>query len=292
MRAHGHDVVPLIRGPNGAPTDLAAIGDWNDWPAGIDAVVHLGALNPSRREPASRDSPALHHVNVEGSRALGERAATEGVGRFVFLSTANVHRPKGKTPVRETDELDPQSAYAASKLAAETALREVAAGSSMDLCILRPVPVYGPGGRGMVARLVQLARTGLPLPLAQTSAQRSVLALDNCLDAILAALTHPRAGGETFLVADREPLSLGAMIAAIRQGLGRPPRLLPLPETPLRAVAGLFGRRKAFDRLFGSFVVDIGHIGACLSWHPPLSSQEGFRRAALRDRLAENGRQA
>jgi UDP-glucose 4-epimerase len=279
--AHGHDVVALTRGPGGAPADLVDIGGWDGWPGGLDAVVHLGARNPSRRDPAARDLPGLTHVNADGSRALAQRAAAEGVRRFVFLSSANVHRPRGLTPVRESDELHPQSAYAASKLAAETALAGVAAETGLELCILRPTPVYGPGGRGMVARLVQLARTGLPLPLGQTSARRSVLALDNCLDAILAALTHPEAAGQTFLLADREPLSLGDMVAATRIGLGRSARLVPLPESALRRLAALVGRRAAFDRLFGSFVVDGGHIAAVLGWQPPLSSEEGFRRAAM-----------
>lgn len=279
--AHGHEVVALQRGPGGAPDDLVAIGDWKGWPAGLDAVVHLAALNPSRRDPAARDAARLHRTNALGTEALARRAAAEGVSRFVFLSTANVHRPKGLTPVRETDAPEPQSPYAASKLAAETALRQVTAGSRMALCILRPAPVYGPGGRGMVAQLIRVARTGLPLPFGQKTARRSVLALDNCLDAILAALTHPAAAGETFLVADREPLSLGEMAAATRRGLRRPARILPFPEKALAAIARWLGRREAFDRLFGSFVVDNGHIRSVLGWEPPLSSEEGFRRATL-----------
>ena len=281
LAAYGHDVVALKRGQAGVPNDLADIDGWADWPEGIDALVHLAALNPSRGDAAMRDVSGLHRANVEGSRALAQRAAAEGVRRFVFLSSANVHQPSGLTPVHESDALAPQSAYAASKLAAETMLKQVAAETGLELCVLRPTPVYGPGGRGMIAGLLKVARTGMPLPFDQKTARRSILALDNCLDAILAALTHPGAGGETFLLADKAPLSLGEMVAAMRRGLGRPARLLPFPETAMRAASGLLGRKETFDLLFGSFVIDGSHIRTVLDWAPPLSSEEGFRRAVL-----------
>lgn len=276
LAAGGHEAVPLARGCGAVPADLTRIGDWPDWPAGIDAVVHLAALNPTWADPAVRDVPALHRVNVEGTRALAARAAAEGVKRLVFLSTANVHRSKGLEPVSEADEPHPQSAYAASKLAAEAALRQVVAETGIETCVLRAPPVYGRGGRGAVAGLAWLARLPLPLPLNDPRRRRSMLALGNCLDAITLALSHPEAAGGTFLLADAVPLSLGEMVEAMRRGMGRRALLLPFPGAPLRGLARMTRRSEAFDRLFEAFVLDCRRIEARLGWRPPISSEEAF----------------
>ena len=280
LRSEGHDVLPLRRGEGSAPSDLADIGAWREWPAGIEAIVHLAALNPGRGERAAGDAAALGRANAEGTRALASRAAAEGVQRFVFASTANVHRPRHDRPVRESDAPQPQSPYAASKLAAEAALRDVAERSAIEPCVLRLPPVYGAGGRGAVAALAALARSPwpLPLPLGDPARRRSILSAGNCVGAIVLALTHPAAAGETFIAADPGPLSLGEMVAAMRGGLGRPPRILPFPRRPLEGLAAPCGRREPFERLFGGFVLDGGRIRERLGWAPAMPAAEGLAR--------------
>lgn len=278
LRADGHDVLPFRRGEGLAPKDLAAIGAWRGWPDDVEAVVHLAALNPSRHDGASRDPAWLQRANVEGTRALAERAAAEGVRRLVFVSTALVHTPVGGRSIVESDRPNPQNPYAESKLAAEVALWETSARTGLEVCVLRPPSVYGTGGRGSIAGLVRLARTRLPFPLGDP-ARRSVVSVGNAVDAIATALAHPEAAGETFLVADAQPLSLGEMIAAMREGLGREPRVLPFPRRLLGALAGRLGKAAAFDRLFGSFVLDTSHIERRLGWRPPETSEDALGRA-------------
>lgn len=278
LEARGHDVVRLRRGEGAAPLDLAEIGRWRDWPDGIEAVAHLAALNPGRGDPASRDAAALHHANAAGTGALAVRAAAAGVGRFVFVSTANVHGPGREAAVGEGDAPRPQSAYAASKLAGEGWLGEIAAGASMEACVLRPSPVYGAGGGGTIAALARLARLPLPLPLADRRRRRSLVAVEDCVAAIVLALTHRGAANETFLVADPVPISPGEMVAAMRRGLGRPPLLLPFPGRPLGALAATLGRAEAFERLCGPFVLDARRIGERLGWRPDVSVEEGLGR--------------
>lgn len=278
LTARGHHVTTLPRSGDGTSFDLEGFSHWPDWPEATDAVVHLAALNPTRQDAASRDVGALHRVNVEGTRILAERAAAEGVSRFVFLSTANVHRPNGLVAVSETDEPHPQSAYAASKLAAEAVLRQVSAQTGMACCTLRPAPVYGKGARGALSTLARVARLPVPLPLKDLSRRRSVLGIENGLDAILAALTHPQAEGGTFLAADSGTVSVGELIAAARAGLGRPAMLVPFPAGAVKLAAGLLRRSNDFERLFGSFVVDTGRIEDRLGWKPSSSSIEGVGR--------------
>lgn len=284
--ADGHTVFPFRRGEGSAPTDLAAIGSWRGWPADAEAVVHLAALNPSRRDGASRDAAWLASANVEGTRAVAERAALEGVRRFVFLSTALVHSPSDGRPIAEDDALAPQNPYAASKAAAEAALWDVASRTGLEACVLRAPSVYGPGGRGSIATLVRLARTRLPVPL-DTRAPRSVISVGNVVDAIVAALKHPDADGETFLLADAEPLSLGDMVALMHAGLGREPRVLPFPRRLLGALAGRLGKGDAFERLAGSFVLNTARIRDRLGWLPLETSEEAFGRL-IRDETGIN----
>lgn len=276
LAALGHEPMALKRGgPDGAPADLAGIDAWTGWPAGIEAVVHLGALNPARSDPASRDDAALMAANANGTKALARRASAEGVRRFVFASTNLVHAA-AETPLDETAPLRPQNAYAASKLAGETGLAQALAGTATRATILRLPPVYGPGGRGGVAALLKLARSPLPLPFAGHAARRSFLSLRNGVDALTVAATSPEAEG-TFLVSDGAPWSVGDIVAFARRVEGRPARLVAPPTGLLRLAARASGRQATFDRLYGSFVMDDRRFRTATGWTPPQSVEAGLR---------------
>lgn len=289
LLSRGHEVLALpravaapIRGATMLDPwpELATIPAWPGWPAGVEAVVHLAAQNPSRREASAADAAGLDRLNREGTRVLAERAAREGVRRFVFLSTANVHQPAGTRPVGEDEPVRPQSLYAQSKWAAEEALRAIASGGAMAMTILRPVPVYGAGSRGGIALLMRLAASGLPLPFADAGNLRSLLAIENCVDAIRAVLEAPAAANQTFLLADERPVSTGEIVRWVRLAKGRPARLFPAPIGALRPVARLAGRSEDFERLYGSFVVDTSRIRERLGWRAPVSTAAAIAAAA------------
>ncbi|MBB3998002.1 NAD-dependent epimerase/dehydratase family protein [Aureimonas pseudogalii] len=275
LQARGHEVVPLRRGEGGVPADLAEIGAWTGWPTGIDAVVHLAALNPQRGERAADDDAALMRANGAGTKALAARAAREGVGCFVFASTNLVHAPS-TAPVDEDARLAPQNAYAASKRAGEEGLRQALAGTPTHAVVLRLPPVYGPGGRGGLAMVLKLARSPLPLPFARSSARRSLLSVANAADALAIAVEHETLAG-TFLVADGPPWRIGDLVAYVRQLKGRSPRLVGAPLPLLRAAAGALGQRATFDRLFADFVMDDRRFRAATGWHPPQSVETALR---------------
>lgn len=286
LQGAGHEVVPLVRGGAAAgqgwsgPLDLRALADWPDWPSGIDAVVHLAAANPARGQQGAGDPQSLRQVNVEGSLALARRAVREGVPRVVFLSSANVHAPRGDgQATSEDDPIDPQSLYAASKAAAETALREALEGTATQLCILRPAPVFGVGGRGTVAQLARLAATPLPLPLRGLTGRRSLIAVEDLVTAIDRALVAPDATGETLLLAGGSATPAG-IVLALREGLGRSPRLLPLPGDVLGALARVAGKGQAWERLNGDFVIDAAKARAVLGWEPAAGLSERLAASA------------
>lgn len=288
LKAGGNQVVALRRGGAASagpdilagPADLAEIDRWDAWPAAVEAVVHLAALNPGRREAGAADPAALRHANVDGTAALARRAAREGVGRMIFLSSANVHAARNGAGIRESDPLAPRSPYAVSKKQAEEAFWNNLAGTATQGCVLRPAPVYGAGGRGNVASLVKLARLPIPLPLEGLGGPRSLVAVDHLIEVIALCLDAPGAAGETFLVADEGPLAPAGIVRALRQGWRRAPRLLPAPAGPLGRLATVAGKGKGWEAATQPFVLDTSHLHETLGWRSPIGTAEKLRELA------------
>jgi nucleoside-diphosphate-sugar epimerase len=263
----------LMTGPLGRTTD------WSAALAGVDAVVHLAARTHVLHDPAPDPLAAYHAVNVDGTRQLAEQAAAVGVRRFVFLSSIKVNgEATSERPFTEGDDPRPEDAYGVTKLGAERALAEAAAGSGMETVVLRPPLVYGAGVKGNLLALMHTIARGVPLPLGGIHNRRSLIGLDNLVSALVLALTHSAAAGQTFLLADGEDLSTTQLIQLIAAGLGRPARLFPVPSALLALAGSLTGRRATISRLIGSLQVDAGAIRARLGWRPPLLAAEGLAR--------------
>lgn len=281
LRRDGKPVTMLARGGSTAadpgifagPSDLADLDTGSGWPEGIDSVVHLAALNPSRREPASPDG--LRRANVEGTAALARRARREGVRRILFVSTSNVHAP-GAGAVRETDPLGPQSPYARSKAEAEAAFWRELGGGDTQGCVLRPAPVYGAGGRGNVATLVKLARLPVPLPIAGLGGERSLVSIDHLVSAIADCLASDGAAGETFLVADPLPVRPAEIVGALREGWGRRAGTSALPASIRRAIEHRLGGRGPMT----DFVLDASRLSDKTGWRNAETTSSQLRRMA------------
>jgi nucleoside-diphosphate-sugar epimerase len=220
----------------------------NEGVEGCDAMVHLANI-----AHAQVDRRILWEVNVEGTLRAAQSAANAGVRRFVYLSSVKA---------RERDD-----EYGRAKLAAERALEELK--SHMQIVILRPPLVYGPGVRANFLALMRAIARGWPLPLASIQNRRSLVYLGNLCDAVAACLESAAAAGKTFYIADGEPLSTPALCRAIGSALGRPARLFPFPPKLL-----------PFDKLTGSLVVDDAPLRADLGWKPPFSFDEGLSATA------------
>lgn len=246
---------------------------------GLDAVVHLAARAHVIDEKLSDPLPEFRKVNVEGTLNLARQAAEAGAKRFVFISSIGVHGNQSSRPFTVRDALNPVEPYAVSKLEAEQGLRKISEETGMELVIIRPPLVYGPGAPGNFGRLVRLVRKGLPLPLGLVQNKRSLVALDNLVDLIVTCLDHPAAAGQTFLVSDGEDLSTPELIKRLATAMGRPARLVPMPPALLKLGGAVTGKKAEVDRLIGSLQVDIGHTCETLGWRPPVSVDEGIRRS-------------
>lgn len=266
-----------------AVRDVAAGVGWANDVAGHDVVIHCAARVHVLDESAVDPLAEFRRANVNATLQLARQAAAAGVRRFIFISSIKVHG-ESTAPGRPFTAFDtpaPQDAYGISKLEAELGLRQLAQETGMELVIIRPVLVYGPGVKANFRNMLRWLSKGVPLPLGAIHNRRSLLGLDNLVDLIMTCIDHPGAEGETFLASDGEDLSTTQMLQRLGRALGKPARLVSVPAGVLYVGAGLVGKSSVAQRLCGSLQVDICHTCAVLNWTPPVSVNEGFRAAAV-----------
>lgn len=253
--------------------------DWSGALEGVDSVIHCAARAHVVRETTKHPLDQFRKVNVLGSVRLAKQCVSAGVRRFVFLSSIGVlgSNTNCRGPFTISDKPAPVEDYALSKLEAEQGLYEIARASSMEVVIVRPPIVYGPGVKGNFARLLRLLDTGLPLPFGAIENRRSLVGIENLVDLLVCCVNHPRAADEALLVSDGEDLTTSDLLRRIARIMGRSPRLLPVPVSILRLAGALAKRQGEVDRLVGSLQVDIGRTRDLLGWEPPLSVDEGLR---------------
>lgn len=272
-------VVRAVRTPR---PDAVVVGDIDgatDWAAaldGVDAVVHAAGRVHMLHDRSVDPEAEFRRVNVDATLNLARQAARAGAAPFIFISSIAVHGlTSGATPFTARDIPRPHDAYGRSKRQAEEGLKTVFAETGMSGTVIRPPLVYGPGVGANFLRLMKLAATGLPLPLASVRNRRNPVYVGNLCDLILQCLTHPAAAGKTFLVSDDCDVSTPELLRMIAGGMNRPCRLFPFPEKGLRLAGRLTGRKGEVERLCGSLQVDIEHTKQTLGWSPPFSMEFG-----------------
>lgn len=267
-------------------TEIYPLGDFaqtRDWSAALrscDAVVHLAARVHVMHERAADPAAAFRRVNTEATLRLAQQAAQSGVRRFVFLSSVKVN---GESTVAgqsfgAPDPPRPADAYAISKLQAELGLREIASHGALEVVIVRPPLVYGPGVRANFLSLLRWVERGVPLPLAAIHNRRSLVSVWNLCDLLGEVLVNPRAAGGTWMVSDGEDLSTPELVRRMARAMNRSAWLPALPLNVLRACAAVAGRRAELARLCESLRVDTSATRSRLGWQPRVSVDEGLRR--------------
>jgi nucleoside-diphosphate-sugar epimerase len=288
-RARGLTLRPLARSNPGRDPDLVivpTIGPSTDWTqalTGVEAVIHCAAhVHRIKENEADRRAGCLS-VNRDGTVRLAEQAVAAGVRRLIFLSSIKVNGESTKPgePFLVSTPPRPEDVYGSSKWEAEQALTRLAQRTGLELVIVRPPLVYGPGVRANFLRLMQLVASGAPLPFASVENRRSLVALENLVDLLLRCLDHPGSPGNTFLVSDGRDLSTPQLIEALAVALGTHARLLPAPAWLLHLVGRMAARSAEMDRLIGSLQVDIRHTCHTLQWSPPLPIETGLAQTAF-----------
>lgn len=280
--------VRSISRTSGLTCELVEVGeinsttDWSGMLDGVDVVIHLAARAHVMNDNASDPLDAFRKINVEGTLNFARQASEVGVRRFIFISSIKVNGENtqlGK-PYTADDRPAPIDPYGISKHEAEDALRQIATETGMEVVIIRPSLVYGPGVKANFLNMMRWLNKGFPLPLGAINNKRSLVALDNLLDLIVTCIDHPHAANQTFLVSDGEDISTKELLKRMAAALGRPARLLPVPVDLLKMIATLLGKRAFYQRLCESLQVDISKTRDLLGWTPPMSVDEALRKTA------------
>lgn len=245
----------------------------------IECVVHLAGLAHSTKFTLQDYTT----VNVDGTVHLAKEAAKSGVKRFIFLSSIKVNGESttSSKPFTAKDNHNPIDPYGKSKAEAELQLLELGKKTGMEIVIIRPPLVYGPGVKANFASLMRLVGKGVPLPFGCIcDNKRSLVSVTNLSDLIRICISHPNAANQIFLVSDGRDISTSEMVKEMAKALGAIRLQLPVPKWCYIAIGRLFGKQDIVDRLLGSLQVDITHTKETLNWSPPQSPEEGFKETA------------
>lgn len=247
---------------------------------GIDCVVHCAALVHQMSPDLPDEYTAYRKVNVDATLSLAESAADAGVSRFIFMSTVKVlgeHTVPGH-PFACDDTQAPEGSYPQSKYEAEKRLGKLVLGKPMDLVIIRPPLVYGPGVGANFAALITAVKKHLPLPLGAIRNRRSFVSVFNLADLVVACVKHRKPIGKALLVSDGEDVSTPDLIRRVGKAIGVRPLLVPVPVSWLKVSATLFGKRSAYERLCGNLQVDLTATAETLHWSPPYTMDYTLER--------------
>lgn len=261
--------------------DLLPTTKWETALLGIDVVVHCAARVHVMHDDVSDPLDAYRIVNVDGTLNLARQAAQAGVRRFVFISSIKVNGEATQPgrPFTADDIPMPVDPYGVSKLEAEQGLQIIAAQTGMEVVIVRPPLVYGPGVKANFAAMISWVARGVPLPLGGIRNARSMVGLDNLVDFLVTCLKHPAAAGQTFLVSDDEDMSTSELLGRTAKAMQKKAFLVHVPVLVLQWSAALLRKRGLVQRLCGSLQLNIAKTKQLLGWAPPVSVDEGLRRA-------------
>ena len=289
--AIGSEVVPAVRRRTDIPNEkiLTSDAEWISALAGCDVVVHLAGRAHVMKDEF--DVPLIaeyRRVNVQQTLALARQAAVTGVHRFVYISSVKVNgeHTASNTAFHVGDAPEPKDAYGISKYEAEQGLMVLARETGMEVIIVRPPLVYGPGVKGNFATLVRVVRKGIPLPLGAVHNKRSLVALENLVNFIALCSNperSPLAANEVFLISDSEDVSTTELLCKVANAYNVGPRLLPIPAILIRTAIRLLGKPAMADRLLGSLVIDSSKARDLLGWKPVVSMSEQLKMMALYD---------
>lgn len=258
--------------------DIAPKTDWSAALASQQVVIHAAARAHVMKDLMADPLAEYRKVNVEGTLNLARQAADSGVKRFIFISSIGVNGNTNTAPFTAEEVPSPTEFYAQSKWEAEQGLQKIAHNTGLDVVVIRPPLVYGPGAPGNFGSLVNWIEKGIPLPLGAIHNKRSLIALDNLVDLIVTCIHHPAAANQVFLAADGEDISTSDLLRGVARAMGRPARLLPIPASLLQFGATLLGKKAMAQRLLGSLQVDITKAREVLGWQPPLTVEQGLAR--------------
>lgn len=291
LKERGHHCRAAVRRASSTvdvPAESVVVGDIDadtDWLSAVkdrDAVVHLAARVHVMHDQVDNPLAEFRKINLEGTCSLARAAAAAGVKRFVYISTIKVNGEATRDrPFRADSIPAPSDPYAIAKWEAEKALQDISRETGLEVVVIRPPLVYGPGVKANFLNLIRLVRKHIPLPLAGIKNKRTLVALDNLADLIVTCCVHPAAAGHVFLAADDETVSTAELVTRIARAFGQRSPVFYFPPGIMARIAGLLGRQAVWQRLSGSLEVDNSAARQLLGWQPVTTMDEELTRIAV-----------
>jgi nucleoside-diphosphate-sugar epimerase len=250
--------------------------DWSGHFDGVDVVIHLA--NRAHHSPRDR----AYHDEPQAASALAQAAAKAGVSRVLYMSSVKAigENTSPGAPFRAADPPRPRDRYGLGKLATERALLGAGRKHGIEIVILRPPLVYGPGVKANLRALIRLVASGLPMPFASVENWRSMIFIDNLVDLAGRACLHPGAAGHVLLARDAVDLSTPELIRGLAEGLGRPARLIAVPPPFMATLRRFPGIGPFISRLTLSLQVDDAETRDLLGWQPRVAPETGLAETA------------
>lgn len=249
----------------------------------IDVVIHAAARVHIMNDVATDPLAVYREANTVATLRLAEQAVKSGVKRFIFISTIKVNGESTQldAPFSALSTRLPEDDYGRSKSEAEVKLLKLAESTGLEVVIIRPTLVYGPGVKANFAAMLKLVKKGIPLPFGCIKHnKRSLVSVGNLVDLISICIDHPRAANQVFLVSDGKDLSTSEIVRLMGQSMGKKIWQVPVPIWCFTLAGKILGKSDIVNRLVGSLHVDISETKNRLDWTPPQSIEEGFLEVA------------
>lgn len=261
--------------------ELSATTDWTAALTKCDVVIHTAARVHVMVEKTDDPLSEFRKVNVAGTMNLARQAVQQGVKRFIFISSIGVNGAETRpgSAFRPEDPPDPHDPYAVSKFEAEQGLMALSVETDIQIVIIRPTLIYGPGAKGNFPRMVSWLQKGYPLPLKSINNKRSLVSVYNLVDLVIHCIDHPRAVNQIFLVSDGQDVSIVKLLQYIGLALNKRVRLIPIPYWVLNVFGKMTGTQRIIQRLCSSLQVDMSKTRDLLDWHPQVSMDDALDRS-------------
>jgi nucleoside-diphosphate-sugar epimerase len=253
--------------------------NWTNVLNSVDVIIHCAARVHIMSNKSIDSLSQFREVNVGGALNFARQAAESGVKRFIFISSIKVNGESTleSSKFSSSDEMSPEDPYGISKAEAEEGLSAIAKETGMEIVIIRPPLVYGPGVKGNFLNLLKLSKLPIPLPFGLINNKRSMIYLDNLVDLIVRCIDHPNAANRVFLASDGDDLSLARLLTLIRQAMNKSSLLLPIPVFLFNLMGRLIGKTAVVDRLIGDLQVDSSDAKKYLDWSAPYTVEQGIK---------------
>lgn len=279
IRCLGRRKLSFIRNENFYKGWITPEGDYSDFLIGVSVIIHSAARVHVMNDESINPLEKFREVNTKGTLSFARQASRAGVKRFIFISSIKVNGEStaNGSLFSSQDEYQPEDPYGVSKAEAETGLLLIAKETGMEVVIIRPTLVYGPGVKGNFLNLLKLSKLPISLPFGLINNKRSMVYLGNLVDLIIICIDHPKAANRIFLASDGNDLSLARLLTLIRRAMNKSPLLLPIPIGLFLLLGKLFGKSAVVDRLIGNLQVDSSDARALLGWQAPFTVEQGIK---------------